>query len=83
MKKTILFSILCLLLATSCVDMNKPAKNKVSDDDLMSSQAGMAVYMSRMYSLLPIEDFKYMAKTAGKFVFDVETSNKHLIINCT
>ena len=62
MKKTILFSILCLLLATSCVDMNKPAKNKVSDDDLMSSQAGMAVYMSRMYSLLPIEDFKYMAE---------------------
>lgn len=30
-----------------------------------------------------VEDFKYMAKTAGKFVFDVETSNKHLIINCT
>lgn len=30
-----------------------------------------------------VEDFKYMAKTAGKFVFDVETSNKHLIIKCT
>lgn len=63
MKKSIILSILCLALAAvSCVDLNIPAKNKVSDDDLMSSQAGMEVYMSRMYSLLPIEDFKYMAQ---------------------
>lgn len=62
MKKSIIFLFLGLLLASSCVDMNLPSKNKVTDDDLLSSQAGMAVYMAEMYSRLPIEDFKYMAQ---------------------
>jgi len=62
MKKTIIFPLLGLLFLTSCVDMDIPAKNKVTDGDLLSSQAGMVVYMSEMYSLLPIEDFKYMAQ---------------------
>ena len=62
MKKSILFSLVCLLMITSCVNMDLPSKNKISDDDLMSTQSGMAIYMARLYSLLPVEDFKYMAQ---------------------
>ncbi|HEX2976232.1 MAG TPA: RagB/SusD family nutrient uptake outer membrane protein, partial [Bacteroidales bacterium] len=33
--------------------------NVVQDKDLYSSAAGMSVYLSRMYSQMPFEDFKY------------------------
>jgi starch-binding outer membrane protein, SusD/RagB family len=36
-----------------------PPMNVVQDKDLFSTPAGMAVYLSRMYSQMPFEDFKY------------------------
>ncbi|MEO8415835.1 MAG: RagB/SusD family nutrient uptake outer membrane protein [Ginsengibacter sp.] len=33
--------------------------NVVQDKDLFSNEAGMAVYLSRIYSQMPFEDFKY------------------------
>lgn len=51
-----------LLFLTSCSDMYLPPKNTLTDDDLMSSEAGLSIYMSRMYSQMPWEDFKYMAQ---------------------
>ncbi len=36
-----------------------PPMNVVQDKDLFSSASGMAVYLSRMYSQMPFEDFKY------------------------
>ena len=50
----------CALLS-SCMDLDITSKNKVSDDDLLSSPSGMTVYMARLYSLMPFEEFKYMA----------------------
>lgn len=33
----------------------------------MSSESGMNIYMARMYSYMPFEDFKYMAKWGLNF----------------
>jgi len=45
---------------TSCKDyLNIPPMNVVQDKDLYSDAAGMTVYLSRMYSQMPFEDFKY------------------------
>ena len=44
----------------SCKDyLNIPPMNVVQDKDLYSDVAGMTVYLSRMYSQMPFEDFKY------------------------
>ena len=62
MKKSILYVLAGLLLLISCQDMYLPPKNTLTDEDLMSSEAGLSIYMSRMYSQMPWEDFKYMAQ---------------------
>lgn len=60
MRKSFIFAVLALVLA-SCSDMYRPTKDKVSDDDIFSSPSAAQVYMARLYSNLPIEDFKYQA----------------------
>lgn len=63
MRKSFKYMILAALLAAvSCEQMNLPTKDKVSDDDIFSSASSLQVYMARMYSYLPIEDFKYLAE---------------------
>lgn len=62
MKKLIKYSLICLLALTACTDMYLPPKNTVTDEDLLSNQAGMSIYMARMYRRMPFEDFKYMAE---------------------
>ena len=45
---------------TSCSDyLEIPPKNVVQDKDLFSDVKGMSIYLSRMYSQMPFEDFKY------------------------
>lgn len=44
----------------SCQDyLDIPPMNVVQDKDLFANAAGMNVYLSRMYSQMPFEDFKY------------------------
>lgn len=62
MKKSILYVLAGLLFLVSCQDMYLPPKNTLTDEDLMSSEAGLSIYMARMYSQMPWEDFKYMAQ---------------------
>ncbi len=50
-----------LLMLFSC-EMYLPPKNIITDEDLMSSDAGLKVYMARLYSNMPWEDFKYMGQ---------------------
>lgn len=54
--------ILCLLLVTACADLDIPPPNVVGDETLLTSPSGMKVYLARMYSRMPFEDFKYMAQ---------------------
>lgn len=46
----------------SCVDLDITPKNIVTDNELLNTPAGMDIYMARMYSLMPFEEFKYMAQ---------------------
>ena len=58
--RKIYIAILVSLLAASCVSLDIPPKDIVTDDDLMSSQSGLAIYMARLYTKMPWEDFKYI-----------------------
>jgi hypothetical protein len=59
--KYFLFTILTFGgMMFSCKNyLDIPPMNVVQDKDLFSDAAGMTVYMSRMYSQMPFEDFKY------------------------
>ena len=61
--KKIFYTLICALFAaSSCVSLDIPPKNIVSDESLLSNQAGMSIYLARLYSQMPWEEFKYMAK---------------------
>lgn len=51
-----------ILSFASCIDLDIPPKGTIGDNDLLTNNAGMSIYMARMYSTMPIEDFKYMAE---------------------
>lgn len=61
MKKIYIPFLICLCLLSAC-DLDVSPRNIITDDELMTSESGMEVYMARMYSLMPFEDFKYMAQ---------------------
>lgn len=67
MKKTIISALAGLLLATSCVNLDIPPRNLTTPGDLLSNEAGMDIYMARMYSNMPFEDFKYMGEWGIEF----------------
>lgn len=63
MKKTlVILSMASMLSMSSCVDLDVTPKNIVTDEALITTPAGMDIYMARMYSQMPFEDFKYMAE---------------------
>lgn len=59
--KYLLFTLLTFSsVIISCSDyLDIPPKNVVQDKDLFQDATGMTVYLSRMYSQMPFEDFKY------------------------
>lgn len=67
MKNKIISAVLCMTLATSCVDLDIAPKNIVTSENLLSSESGMDIYMARMYSNMPFEDFKYMGEWGLNF----------------
>lgn len=62
MKKILITAIFSIFFLTACYDLDVPPKGTLTDDDLMTSDAGMAIYLARMYSYMPFEDFKYTPK---------------------
>lgn len=67
MKNKIISAILCMTLATSCVDLDIAPKNIVTSENLLTSESGMDIYMARMYSNMPFEDFKYQSQWGIRF----------------
>ncbi len=59
--KKLLYLILSVfvLVMGACEKLDVPPLNVVQDKDLFTNEAGITAYMARMYSRLPIEDFKY------------------------
>ena len=67
MKKIFILHLIGLFLFTACNDLDIIPKNVITDDDLMTNEAGMEIYMARMYSHMPFEDFKYMPQWGINF----------------
>lgn len=64
MKRIIPFIVIALLAAMSqsCVKLDIIPKNIVTDNELFNTPASVDIYMARMYSRMPFEDFKYMGQ---------------------
>ena len=67
MKKIFILSLFSILLFSGCNDLDIAPKNLITDKDLIGSESGMDIYMARMYSNMPFEDFKYMARWGFNF----------------
>lgn len=67
MKKIFIASLLSMILFNACTDLDIPPKNIITDEDLLTSESGMEIYLARMYSNMPFEDFKYMAEWGVEF----------------
>ena len=67
MKKIMMTLAASLLLTTSCVDMDVAPKNVITFDQLLSDESGMEIYMARLYSYMPYEDFKYQGQWGFNF----------------
>jgi hypothetical protein len=65
LKKYILLS--CLASFMACTELDIPPKNIISDTDIFGSTEGIMSYISRMYSTLPMEDFRYYYAGSGLF----------------
>lgn len=48
-----------MVSAISCSDLDIPPMNIVGENEIFSSEQGVLSYISRMYSTLPMEDFRY------------------------
>ncbi|WP_300599261.1 RagB/SusD family nutrient uptake outer membrane protein [Niabella sp.] len=58
--KYFLFILLGISITISCKNyLDVPPKNIVNESDLFSNSKGVSLYLSRMYSQMPFEDFKY------------------------
>ncbi len=64
--KYILLTIL-ILGTTACRKLDIPPKNIIQDPDVFSTSAGIQAYMARLYSELPIEDFRYSPQRGLNF----------------
>lgn len=62
MKKIFFGIFSALLLVTSCTKLDVPPKGLITDESLLTNDAGLSIYLARMYSVMPFEDFKYMAQ---------------------
>lgn len=67
MKKIFMLALLGMLFITSCNDLDISPKNIVTDEDLMTNESGMEIYLARMYSYMPFEEFKYMPQWGLRF----------------
>lgn len=56
-----------LFYFSACSDLDVVPPNYVGDDVLLTSESGLEVYMATMYSRMPVEDFRYMAKWGVEF----------------
>jgi hypothetical protein len=69
MKKYKYLILLVFLLAgiSACRKLNIPPKNIIQDPDVFTSNGGIQAYMARLYSELPIEDFRYSPQRGLNF----------------
>jgi hypothetical protein len=71
MRTKILILFLALIAVTPACKKNLdvPPLNIIADKDVFGSTAGITAYMARIYSEVPMEDFKYQAASGFKTFF--------------
>ncbi len=47
------------ILFNSCVGLDVPPNNVVTEDQLLGDESGLDIYFANIYSNMPFEDFKY------------------------
>lgn len=58
LTRTILLFI-CGVMTMSCIDLDRPPLNVVGEEDIFGSTIGTDSYLARLYTNLPLEDFRY------------------------
>jgi starch-binding outer membrane protein, SusD/RagB family len=64
--KRILF-LIGIFFLSACAELDVAPPSVVGDETLLTTQSGMKVYLARMYSRMPYEDFKYMGEWGLEF----------------
>ena len=59
MKKYNYIVLIIFVCISACRKLDIPPQNIIQDADVFSNSAGIQAYMARLYSELPIEDFRY------------------------
>ncbi len=68
--KIYLLLIVIAAMAPACKkNLDVPPMNIISDNDIFSSVSGITAYMARIYSEIPMEDFKWNPTTGFKTFF--------------
>lgn len=67
MKLRKIIYLLSLGALVSCTDMDILPTNIINEDEIFGSKGGVMSYISRMYSTLPMEDFRYYYPASGLF----------------
>lgn len=62
MNRIYILLLIGAFCVSACTDLDIPPKNVVGDETLLTNESGMKVYLARMYSRMPFEDFKYMGE---------------------
>ena len=60
MKRICSVILISVLTISACTELDIPPPNVVGDETILTSESGIKVYLARMYSRMPFEDFKYM-----------------------
>lgn len=77
MKKYRYITLLILLIAgiSACRKLDIPPKNIIQDPDVFGSSGGIQAYMARLYSELPIEDFRYSPDMGLNFFWIIKPTS--------
>src|SRR5262245_11858207 len=67
MKRRYITFLIGLFFFTACADLDIPPPNVIGNEQLMTSESGMKVYLAQMYSRMPFEDFKFMAQWGWEY----------------
>lgn len=67
MKRYIYILTIFAVCMSACRKLDIPPQNIIQDPDVFSNQAGIQAYMARLYSELPIEDFRYSPQRGLNF----------------
>lgn len=63
MKRIIFYIVTCLSIFSSCQKLDVAPPNIVNEGDVFGTPEGVNAYLSRLYYLMPAEDFRYSLNT--------------------